>query len=83
MKVIVMKSAKKDMKKLDNDTRKRVEKEIKLLRQGKARVTTLTGHKDSGKIKVGNYRVRYDIDRKNKIIKVIAVTLRKDAYRDI
>jgi mRNA interferase RelE/StbE len=78
-----MKSAKKDLKKLDRDTRKKVEEEIKLLRQGKARITTLSGHKDSGKIKIGNYRIRYDIDRKEKLIKVTEITLRKDAYRDL
>ncbi|OQA15235.1 MAG: Plasmid stabilization system protein [bacterium ADurb.Bin363] len=83
MKVIVMKSAKKDMKKLDRDTRKKIEKEIRLLRQGTARITALSGHRDSGKIKVGNYRVRYDIDRKEKLIKITEVILRKDAYRDL
>ena len=83
MKVIVMKSAKKDIKKLDRDTRKRVEQEIKLLRQGKAPITALSGHRDSGKIKAGNYRVRYDIDRKEKLIKITEVILRKDAYRDL
>jgi mRNA interferase RelE/StbE len=83
MKVKLSKSAKKDIKKLDKDIRNRVYKEIRLLRQRVTGMTRLKGHKDRGKIKVGDYRVLYEIDRKNKIANVTEVILRKDAYRDL
>lgn len=83
MKVKLSKSAKKDIKNLHKDIRKRVYKEIGLLRQGVTGITRLKGHKDRGKIKVGNYRVRYEIDRKTKTATITEVVLRKDAYRDL
>ncbi len=83
MKVKLSKSAKKDIKKLDKDTRERVYKEIRLFRQGFTGIARLKGHKNIGKIKIGNYRIRYEIDRENKIATITEVILRKDAYRDL
>jgi len=83
MKVRFTKSAKKDLKLLNKEIRKKVDKEIKLLKTGKARIIKLSGLSLEGKIRVGNYRVRYEIDMKNKIITITGILLRKDAYRNL
>ncbi len=83
MKVQITKSARKEINNLDKDIKKKVNKEIRLIRQGKGRITLLKGSKYEGKIKVDNYRIRFELDRKNKIILITGVPLRKEAYRDL
>jgi mRNA interferase RelE/StbE len=81
MKVKLTKSAKKDVNKLDKNIKKQVYDEIRLLRQGKTPIITLAGYKTTGKIKLGDYRIIYEIDKKNKRINITDVILRKDAYK--
>ena len=83
MKVQITKTARKEINKLDKEIKKKVNKEIRLIRQGKARITLLKGSKSEGKIKVDNYRLRFELDRKNRIVLITGVPLRKDAYRDM
>ncbi|HPZ08652.1 MAG TPA: type II toxin-antitoxin system RelE/ParE family toxin [Candidatus Eremiobacteraeota bacterium] len=81
MKVKLTKSAKKDVNQLDKDIKKRIYTKIRLLRQGKIPIITLKGHKTTGKMKMDDYRIIYQIDKKNKIINITDVILRKDAYK--
>jgi mRNA interferase RelE/StbE len=83
MKIRFTKSAKKELKELDKETKKKVNEEINLLREGKTRIVKLSGLRNEGKIKVGNYRVRYEIEMKDKSILITGVLLRKDAYRNL
>lgn len=83
MRVQITKSGRKEINKLDKDIKKKINKEIGLLRQGKGRITLLKGSKSQGKIKVDNYRIRFELDKKNKVILITGVTMRKDAYRDL
>ncbi|MEQ8167462.1 MAG: hypothetical protein ABRQ38_01085 [Candidatus Eremiobacterota bacterium] len=43
----------------------------------------LKGSKTEGKIKVDNYRIRFELDLKNKVILITGVPVRKDACRDM
>ena len=79
MKVKLSKSAKKDIKKLDKNIRKKVYKEIELLRQGKTRIVKLKGYADTGRVRVDDYRILFRLDKD--VLILIAVLKRKDAYR--
>jgi mRNA-degrading endonuclease RelE of RelBE toxin-antitoxin system len=83
MKIRFTKSAKKDLKDLDKDIKKKVNNEINLLRQGKSRIILLQGNKTEGKVKVDDYRIRFTYDKENKVITIKGIPQRKNAYRDI
>ena len=43
----------------------------------------ITGSENDYRVRIGDYRVIYEIDEKNKQIIILAVGHRKDIYRDI
>ena len=78
-------SARKEFLALPADVRKRIDTHLMLLpenprpRGGKG----LKGHKGLWRIRVGNYRVVYEIDDEARVLTVTRVRLRATAYRDL
>ncbi len=82
MPVIYTEKAEKDIEKLENKIRNRVYKAIEKIEKGIIRRGKLKGQDNSYKIRVGKYRVIFDIDREGNIL-IIRIKLRKDVYRAI
>jgi mRNA interferase RelE/StbE len=76
------KSAHKELKKLNPDIRLRLTKEIYILRNNprKGNVRPMVGSK-SWRLRVGEYRVIYDITDQKLTILIIKVGHRRDIYR--
>ncbi len=77
------KRAERDLKRLPQDVFKNVIRQIKPLAK-KPRPTgcrKIMGSKNDWRIKVGTYRVVYEIDEKEKAVKIMRVKHRREAYR--
>lgn len=76
-------SSEKDLKRLEPDTFKRVIKGIKELSENPkpAGCRKITGSKNDWRIRIGDYRVIYEIDDKANAVKVMIVKHRREAYR--
>lgn len=82
MSVVILKSALKDIAKLDEKMRERVLKAIERLKKGNIKQGKLQGYDKSYKIKVSKYRVVFEIDPKGNIV-ITRVKLRKIVYRNL
>ena len=81
-KVRIKKSANKDLDALDDKTYLRIDRNIQSLRNDPfpRGVKKLTGEENRYRIRVGKYRILYEIDQKNKTIVIYRIKLRKTAY---
>ena len=82
--VFVPKSVEKQIRKLPSDIEDRVRVVIDGLKsvpqpQG---CETMQGHRNIYRLRVGDYRIVYKIEKSRVIIEVVAVGHRKDIYRD-
>ena len=80
MEVIFKKSARKELSKLDKKLGQRILNKVMLLENN----PYPTGNKkleDGYRIRIGNYRVVYTINKEAKKIIVIKIRHRKEAYR--
>ena len=82
-KVYVEKSAQKDLKKIPLDDLQRIVEEIKKLSLNTRPkgCRKLTGSKDDWRIRIGNYRVVYEIDDREKSIRVMIIRHRRNVYQ--
>lgn len=82
MKVILLKSAQKELDKLPNETALRIGTKIHLLKDNPYGLGSekLGGNKGY-RIRVGNYRVVYTVDKQKKIIFIVRIGHRRDVYR--
>lgn len=82
-KVQFKKSAYKELKKLDKTSYKRIREAIDKLGQNPrpGSSTKLVGSSSLWRLKVGAYRVIYDIQDKKLVVIIIKVGNRKDIYR--
>lgn len=81
--VILERIAERDLKKLPADIFSRIIPEIKSLKQD-ARpdgCRKITGSKNDWRIRVGEYRIIYEIREKTKTIAIMRVRHRRDVYR--
>lgn len=81
--VLLEKQAERDLRKLPVDTFKRI---IPVIRElgNNPRPPGCRKLKNSGqdyRVRVGNYRIVYEIDDKNRAVKVMRVRHRKESYR--
>jgi mRNA interferase RelE/StbE len=83
MKVKLTKQAKKDLKYLDKKIRDKIYEKLRLIYSEKQGLRKLKSDEAKGKMRIGNYRVIYRIDKDKKTIIVTDIILRKDAYRNI
>jgi mRNA interferase RelE/StbE len=81
--VIVPKPVQKQLDSLPDDMRDRILEKIVLL-AGNPRpegVVKLKGYDDEYRIRIGDYRVRYEIDDEESIVVLLHCKHRKDVYR--
>lgn len=76
-------SAAKEFRALPIGIKHRVQSAIDSLHNNPfpARVRKLTGHKSLYRIRIGQYRVVYDIDDQQKLIRVTRIRHRREVYR--
>lgn len=77
MKIIIVKSAKKSLKKMDKKTRDRILEAIQKIPLGD--IKKLQGLETDYRLRVGNYRVLYS--QKSDMIEIYAVLPRGEAYK--
>jgi len=77
------KSAERDIKKLPAQIFTTIIRKIKLLATNPkpSGCRKITGSKNDWRIRIGVYRIIYEIDEKNMAVRVMRVKHRKDAYR--
>ena len=81
--VLLEKQAEKDLRDLESDLFTRVIQEIRAL-GGNPRPSgcrKLKGSRGDWRIRVGAYRVLYEIDNRLRVIRVLRIRHRKEAYR--
>jgi mRNA interferase RelE/StbE len=83
-KVIIPKPVQKQLNKLPEDIRKLIAERILLLTEEPrpAGVKKLKGFDNEYRIRIGDYRVRYEVDDKALMVLVLHCKNRKDAYRN-
>ncbi len=76
-------SAEKDLRKLPRSTLERLHVKILALRETPrpAGVTKLSGDLDGWRVRVGNYRIVYQIDDAAQTVTLVRVRHRRDVYR--
>jgi mRNA interferase RelE/StbE len=81
--ILLEQKAERDLKKLPAEMFNRIVPKIKELAknprpQGSRKIT---GSKNDWRIRVGDYRIIYEIDARAEIIRVMRIRHRKDVYR--
>jgi mRNA interferase RelE/StbE len=81
--VILKPSAAKSVRKLDRDTQRRVLRLLEVLAQEPrpAGVVKMAGDDNLWRVRLGDYRVVYEIHDRQLIVLVVRVAHRKDVYR--
>ena len=76
-------TAERNLERLSSDNFRRVVFRIKALSKNPrpSGCRKITGSVNDWRIRIGNYRVIYEIDDKKKSVKVLFIKHRKDAYR--
>ena len=76
-------AAENDLKRLPTTTFHRIIPHIKALAENPrpSSCRKLTGSKNDWRIRIGDYRVLYEIDEKAKAVRVMRVRHRREAYR--
>ncbi len=81
--VYIEKAAENDLKRLTATTFQRIIPHIRAL-AGDPRpqgCRKLTGSKNDWRIRIGDYRILYEIDEKAKAVRIMRVRQRREAYR--
>jgi len=81
--VLIERRAERDLKRLASEAFDRVIRDIQSL-GGNPRppgCRKIVGSKNDWRVRVGDYRVVYEIDEKSKAVRVMRVRLRQQAYR--
>lgn len=81
--VYVEKTAENDLKRLPTNIFHRIIPQIRNLAENPrpSGCRKLTGSKNDWRIRIGDYRVLYEIDEKAKAVKIMRVRHRREAYR--
>lgn len=81
--VVLSKSAKHDLSKLDKTLQQNMAKHLQsLITDPRPRgVTKLRGTEDEWRIRVGDYRIIYEIDDNKQIVAILRIRHRREAYR--
>ncbi len=81
-KVQVLKNIKKNLIDLHPEIYKRITKALKTLEENpKLQNSLKLSGRDGYRLRVGDYRIIYEIDETNKIVTILDVGHRKDVYR--
>ena len=81
--VYLERAAERDLKQVSARNFRRVISHIKMLAENPrpAGCRKISGSKNDWRIRIGNYRVIYDIDDAQRAVRVMRVRHRKEAYR--
>ena len=81
--VYLERSAENDLKRLPTSTFDRIVYQIKTLAENPrpSGCRKLTGSKNDWRIRVGDYRVLYEIDEKTRAVRIMRVRHRREVYR--
>ena len=81
--IIIPKPVKKQLDAIPNKTRQRILEKIKLLADNPRleSAVKLKGYRNEYRIRIGDYRVRYEIKDKELIIILLRCKHRRDVYR--
>jgi len=81
--ILLEQAAERDLKKLPSEMFKRIIPKIKKLAGNPKPQWSrkITGSKNDWRIRVGDYRIIYEIDARAKKVKVMRIRHRKDVYR--
>jgi mRNA interferase RelE/StbE len=81
--VYLERSAGNDLKRLPTSTFDRIVYQIKTLAENPrpSGCRKLTGSKNDWRIRIGDYRVLYEIDERAKAVRIMRVRHRREAYR--
>jgi len=84
-KIVVKKSVEKDLRSLPKSAIKRVMSQLENLRdEPRPRQSKkLTGAERLYRVRVGDYRIIYEIDEEGEEVMIIYIRHRREAYRDI
>ena len=82
-KIELLKSAAKEFRDLDDTTKRRITEKIdKLIEEPRHRgVRKLRGHKSLYRIRVGSFRIVYDINEEIELIQVTRIRHRSEVYK--
>lgn len=82
-KVYLEGAAERDLKRLAAEEFNRIIENIKVLRENPRPpgCRKISGSKNDWRIRVGSYRIIYEIDDKAKTIKIFRIRYRREAYR--
>ena len=82
MRIILLKSAQKELDKLPDETALRISEKLHLLKNSPYGWGSEKLEGDKGyRLRVGNYRVVYTVDKKKKITSIVKIGHRRDVYR--
>ncbi|BDA66064.1 plasmid stabilization system protein like [Calothrix sp. PCC 7716] len=81
--VVISKSVQKQIDDLPNDVKERVVEKIQNLASEPrpAGVVKLKGSDNEYRIRVGDYRVRYEVDDDSQLVQILQCKHRKEVYR--
>lgn len=81
--VVISKSVQKQIDDLPNEMKERIAEKIQNLADEPCPdgVVKLKGSDNEYRIRVGDYRVRYEIDDENQLVQLLQCKHRKDVYR--
>ena len=81
--VLLERRAERDLKKLSQEMFHRIIPQIKVLSDNPkpAGCRKITGSKNDWRIRIGDYRIIYEIDEKEKAVKVMRVRHRREVYK--
>ncbi len=81
--IIIKPAAEKNLDKIPRSARRRIADALEELRNGPrpSGVVKLAGAENLWRIRIGDYRVVYEIDDARAIVSVLRVAHRKDVYR--
>jgi len=81
--VYVEKAAENDLKRLSTTTFQRIIPQIRTLAENPrpSACRKLTGSKNDWRIRIGDYRVLYEIDEKARAVRIMRVRHRREVYR--
>jgi mRNA interferase RelE/StbE len=81
--IVIANSAKRDLRRLDSALQRRIAIRLQVFK-GTPRPTgasKLRGRKDQWRIRVGDYRIIYEIDEDEQLVIVLRIAHRREAYR--
>ncbi len=84
-KIYIERKAEKELKNLPKDIKNKAIKEILNLKNNPfpLKVRKIMGTKNCYRLKVGDYRIVYEVDAKEKIINIFRIRHRKDVYKKL